>query len=190
VAFVEHGHLALGVRAQPGQRPGFPEFGLAPDQPVREPDRIGHQVRGFVAGEAEHQALVAGAERAVGVHHALVDLDRLMVEAHLHFAAIGIDAGRGILVAGIAQHLARDLRGAVANLLEQGLVGGPELAGDDDQVVGDEGFAGHLGRRLAAQEGVEDRIRNLVGELVRVSLGHRFGREEVGSRVHAFSRTE
>jgi hypothetical protein len=167
--------LASG-RSQ-GKAPGFAQFGLAPHQPVRQPDRVGHQVRRFVAGEAEHQALVAGAERAVGMHHALVDLDRLVVEAHLHFAATGVDAGCGIRVARIAQHLAGDACGAVMDRVEHGFVDGTEFAGNNDEVVGDQGFAGHLGRRLARQEGVEDRVRDLVGQLVRMALGDRLGSE-------------
>jgi hypothetical protein len=118
------------------------------------------------------------------MHDALVDLDRLVVEAHLHFAAFRVDAGRRHPVAGVAQHLARDAFSAVADASKMRRIGGAEFAGDDDQVVGDQGFAGHLGRRLARQEGVEDGIRDLVGELVGMTFRDRLGGEEIRSRAH------
>jgi hypothetical protein len=98
--------------------PDLRKAGLALHQTVRQPDRVGHAVRRLVAGVAEHQALVAGAELAVGMDDALVDLDRLVVEAHLHFALVGVDAGIGIAVAGVPQHLAGDAPGAVADVVK------------------------------------------------------------------------
>jgi hypothetical protein len=102
-----------------------------------------------------------------------------VVEAHLHFAGVRVDAGVGIRVAGVPQDLARDAFGAGADVAEDRRVGGAEFAGDDDQIIGDQGFAGHLGGRLAGEEGVEDGIRDLVGELVGMALGDRLGGEQV-----------
>jgi len=55
-----HGHLAPGVRAQEGQAAVTAQLALALDQAVRVVDRRGHELGRFVAGVAEHQALVAG----------------------------------------------------------------------------------------------------------------------------------
>ncbi len=74
---VADGDLRLGVGAQPGQAPVAPHLGLALDQPVREVDRQRHQLRRFVAGVAEHQALVARAlveVEALAFVHALRDV--------------------------------------------------------------------------------------------------------------------
>ena len=40
-------------------------------------------------------------------------------------------------------------------------------------------LAGHPGGRVLGQRGVQDRVRDLVGHLVRVTLGHRLGGEQV-----------
>ncbi len=91
--FVAAGHLALGVRAQPGQQAAFAGFSLALDQPVREGDRGRHQHVGFVAGVAEHQALVAGALvfRLLTVN-ALGDIHRLLANDVDNTAGVAVVA--------------------------------------------------------------------------------------------------
>ncbi len=53
------------------------------------------------------------------------------------------------------------------------------LAGEHDAVGGDERLAGDACFRIAADEQVDDGIGDLVGDLVRMAFGHRFGGEEV-----------
>src|SRR5574343_141771 len=63
------------------------ECGLAFDHAVREVDRQRHQRRGFVAGVAEHQALVAGALAeivVVGGIDTLSDIRALIVVGEEH----------------------------------------------------------------------------------------------------------
>ena len=81
-----------------------------------------------------------------------------MIEAYLHFAAVRVDAGIGVTVAGVLQNLAGDLLGTAANVVEDSGISRPELAGDDNQIIGNQGFAGDLGRCLAGQEGIQDRV--------------------------------
>ena len=59
ISFVLHRHLALAVRAQPVDFAAFAGFGQAVQDAMGEPDRQRHQFGSFVAGEAEHQPLVA-----------------------------------------------------------------------------------------------------------------------------------
>ena len=54
--------LALAVGAQVGNDARLADVGEAPRQPVRHGDRQRHQLLGLTAREAEHHALVAGAE--------------------------------------------------------------------------------------------------------------------------------
>ena len=58
------------------------------------------------------------------------------------------------------------------------VAGGGDLAGDVHLAGGDEGLDGDPAARVLRQHGVEDRVADLVGDLVRVALGHRLGREE------------
>ncbi len=75
VVLVNEGHLALGVRAQEGQRAAPANFGLAPDQAMGKRDRRRHQDVGLVRCVAEHEALVARALAfGIAAVHALGDI--------------------------------------------------------------------------------------------------------------------
>ena len=58
------------------------------------------------------------------------------------------------------------------------VAGGGDLAGDVHLAGGDHGLDGDPAARVLREHGVEDRVADLVGDLVRVALGHRLGREE------------
>ena len=60
-AVVHSSDLRFGIGAQPRQLATFAQFALALHQAVAIVDGKGHQGGGFVAGVAEHQALVARA---------------------------------------------------------------------------------------------------------------------------------
>ena len=177
IAPVPHGHLALGVRPQPGQLAVPAQLRLALDQPVGEQDRQGHQFRGLVAGAAEHQPLVAGADLLAPLH-ALADVRGLVAEPQQDFAAVRVDAREVAAVAGVAQESADQLRGLVADAREHGRVHGVELAAEHHQIVGEKGFAGHPGRGFGREEPVEDGVRDAVGELVGMPGGDRLGGEQ------------
>ena len=109
---IAHRHLALRVGAQEGQAAVLAQLRLALDQAVRVVDRRGHQLGRLVAGVAEHQALVAGADVQVvvaGVIDALGDVVALLVVGHQHRAALVVDAVLGVVVADALDGVARDL---------------------------------------------------------------------------------
>src|SRR6202035_2253051 len=56
-----------------------------------------------------------------------------------------------------------------------------DLALDERNPGGDQRLARDAAMRILRQEGVENRIRNLIGDLVRVSFRDRFRREEMSS---------
>ena len=97
---VANGELRLGVGAQPRQAAVLPHLALALHEPMRVVDRERHQRGRFVAGVAEHQALVAGAliEVIVGrLVDAALDVGRLAAVADHHRAAVGVEAQLGSL---------------------------------------------------------------------------------------------
>ncbi len=53
-----------------------------------------------------------------------------------------------------------------------------DLARDDDQTGGDQGLDRDAALRVLGQQGIEDGVADLVSDLVRVTLGHRLGREK------------
>ena len=73
-AVVYAGELGFGIGAQPRQKTAFAHFALALHQAVAVVDGKRHQYGGFVAGIAEHQALVACALVQI---HALAFVDAL-----------------------------------------------------------------------------------------------------------------
>jgi hypothetical protein len=54
---------------------------------------------------------------------------------------------------------------------------GGDFSGDDDQAGGGEGFAGDPAEGVFGEAGVEDGVRNLVGDLIGMAFGYGFRRE-------------
>ena len=95
VAVVLDRDLRLAVGPQVVEHAVAPRAGQALGELVREHDRQRHQLFGFRAREAEHQALIAG---AAGVH-AHRDVGRLAVNRGQHRAGFGVEP---VLAAGVA----------------------------------------------------------------------------------------
>jgi hypothetical protein len=152
---------------------------------VRIVDRRRHQVRGLVAGEAEHDALVAGAFILVaGLIDALGDVGRLAVQVA---GEVGILPVEAMLLVADPLHRLAYFRLDVGNGRRHFELAA-HLAGQHDPVGRDERFAGDARFRIAADEQIDDRVGNLVGDLVRMAFGHRFGREEVVA-AHRWARS-
>ena len=73
---------------------------------VRQHDRQRHQLRGLVAGEAEHHALIAGAAD-VDAHR---DVARLLADRDQHRRGVAVEAEAGVGVADLAQRRAHQAR--------------------------------------------------------------------------------
>jgi hypothetical protein len=169
VVDVLHRELALGVRAQPGQAAVAAHLGLALHDAVGVVDRHRHQLRRLVAGVAEHQALVAGAlleVEALAFVHALGDVGRLAVDGGEHGAGLVVEADVGVVVADALDGVLGDLAVVDVRL-------GGDLAGDDDEAGGHQRLAGDAGMLVDGQDGVEDGIGNLVGDLVGMAFADR-----------------
>ena len=172
---VTESDLRLGVRAQPGQAAVLTQFALALNKAVRVPDRGRHQIRGFVAGVAEHQALVAGTLVQVvfrGAVNALGDIGRLLVVGNKHRAAFVIDPVIGIVVTDTLDGVARHL-----DVVDVG--GGGDFAREHHEARVAEGFGSYARVRILREDRVEDGIGNLVGNLVGVPFRNGFRGEEI-----------
>src|SRR2546430_4419489 len=60
---------------------------------------------------------------------------------------------------------------------------GGDLTDDERQAGGDGGLAGDAPERVLGHDGVEDRVRDLVGDLVRVAFGDGFRGKEMVAAV-------
>ena len=93
-----------------------------------------------------------------------------------------------LLIADVLDRGANQGLQAVDDRLGEGFVlflgvarlGGADLAGQHDALGRHQGFAGDAGLGVLGQEGVDDGVRDAVGDLVRVSFGHAFRGEEEG----------
>jgi len=140
-------------------------------------DRRGHQLGRLVAGVAEHQALVAGADVQVvvaGAVHALGDVGTLLVVGHQHRAALVVDAVLGVVVADALDGVARDL-----DVVDVGAFLGGDLAGQHHQARVGQRLGRDTGIGVLRQQGVQDGIGDLVGDLVGVAFRDRLGGEEI-----------
>ncbi len=136
-------------------------------------ERRRHQAVGFVAGVAEHDALVARAFVLVvlGVH-ALGDVRRLLVQQHFDLGALPVEAL--LLVADVADGEAR----RVDDDLLGDLFGPAGLARDHDAVGRGERLAGDaqvLGRPAVLRAQAEERVDDLIGDAVADLVGMAFG---------------
>ena len=181
-AVVAHAHLRLAVGQQEGHG-GAPHRGQALGNAVREHDGQRHEHRRLIACEPEHQALVAGALLVVaillavralleGAVHALCDVGALLVERHGHAARVRVEAVLRVHVADVGDGVAH--HGGDVHLGGRG-----HLTRDHHLAGRDEGLARDPRRRVLRQHRVEDAIRDLVGDLVRVALGDGLRGEQV-----------
>ena len=161
--------LGFAVGAEEINHVLLANFGKLVRQAVRQLDRHGHQLGRLVAGEAEHQALVAG---AAGIH-AHGDVRRLLLDRADHAAGFGVESIFRAGVADVADHLASDVGKSHVSR-------GGDFAGDHDQAGGDQRFAGDAAHGVVRQHGVQHGIGNLVGNFIGMALGDRLrGKQEL-----------
>ena len=91
----------------------------------------------------------------------------------------------------LLKRLTHDALGRRLDVAEDRLVASPELAGHHDERIGKQGLAGTPSVPIPGNECVENTVRDLFGDLVRVTLGGRLGGEHNGAGLHAApSRTK
>src|SRR5688572_652456 len=173
VVLVAKRALALRVGTQPRQLAVLANFGLLLDQTVRVDDRRRHVAVGLDRRVPEHQALVAGTllfgTLAIDT---LRDVLRLLAEAVQDGARIAVEAFVRVVVTDLEHCLANDVLD-----LDHGVRG--DLAGDDHHAGLRHRLAGDAALRLLRQNRVEDRVRDLIGNLVRMSFRHGLRRKQI-----------
>ena len=150
-------HLRLGIGTQVSHRLAFTaDDGQLLEDDVREDQRRRHHLAGFVAGIAEHDALVAGALVFLGgTHDALVDVGRLLVDGRQDTARIAVELVLALRISDAVDDAAR-------HALHVDIGIRTHFTRHDHQPGGAQRFAGDLRIGIAAQEFVEDGVGNLV----------------------------
>ena len=186
---VFNGHLGFAVGPHPGQCAVSAHFGQAAGQAVGQINGHGHQHVGFVAGKAEHHALIAGADGidlgvaiAVLAHfqrviHALGDVGTLRGNGRLDAAGVAVEALAAVVETDIDDDLAHQL-------VEIDETGRRDFAQEQDEAGLDRRLAGHAGHGVLGQQGIEHGITDLVAHLIRMSFGHGLRSEQDAGRLH------
>src|SRR5579862_4851894 len=170
VAVVLDGDLGFAVGPQIVERAVAASLGKAARQFVRQHDWQRHQLGRLAARIAKHQPLVAG---AAGVD-ALADVARLFVNGGQHRARLVVEAELRAGVADVLDDLTDDF-------LKVDVAIGRDFSRDDREARGDERFAGDARDRILRDDGVENAVGNLVGDLVGMTFSHRLGCKEMAA---------
>ena len=137
-----------------------------------EDERRGHVLARLVARITEHDALVARAlVLLLLAADAPVDVGRLLVDGRQHAARIAVEA----VVAARVADAADDPAGHALHI-DVGIRA--HLARHNHEARGAERLAGYLRLGIAAQELIENGVRNLIGDLVGMSFGYGFRRKK------------
>mmetsp|Transcript_49657 Transcript_49657/g.103295 ORF Transcript_49657/g.103295 Transcript_49657/m.103295 type:complete len:433 (+) Transcript_49657:194-1492(+) len=155
------GHLSLAVRAEPPALATLADLRQRLAQARGHGMGQGHAVRGLIAGIAEHDTLIAGADiHVVLAHmHTPSDVGALLVDADQDLAglvaqALAVHAGQ-VIDEAVEANLLHD---ASHNLVVVQSCARGDLSGDHHHVVLGGGLAGHLALGVHLQAGVEDGI--------------------------------
>ena len=182
VLVVLHSDLGLAVRTEIVERAVLAHLGQTARHFMRERDGQRHELARFVAGVAEHHALVSGAVGEIVALAALLALERLvdahcdigglLVDGREHRAGLAVKAELRAVVADVAHDVAHDLRDV--DVAARG-----DLAHDENKA----GRGGALARDVAVgvlfENGVEHRVGDLIADLIGMAFGDAFGCEEI-----------
>ena len=180
ILIIFHRHLGLSVRAEVGKRAVFADLRELPHQLVGQGDGIGHQLRRLICGVAEHHTLVARADgfdlvlrhlmllRLQRLVHAHSDIRGLLVDSRDHRAVFRVKAVFPAVIANLPDRVPY-------NLLDVYIAFGGDLTHDQHHARSGSRLAGHPAHGILLKQGVQNRVGNLVADLVRVSFGYGFG---------------
>ena len=147
---------------------------------MRHVDGKRHEALALAACETKHHALIASTLRALGfAHHAARDVCRLFMKQIENAATTRIESHRRIVVSSACDcitHCLLHIEWLLVVVDELDLARNNNLSSRHQRLARASTF------RIMRKNEVEDRIRNLVSHLVRVTHRNAFGSEEVAIR--------
>ena len=162
IVLIQHCHLRLAVRLQPREA----AFVQLTAELLCQQHRQRHPLRRFIGGIAHHDPLIARAQ-LVAFAYGLRDIRRLTVQAHFERQT----AICGQLVHGVAHLRAQLFQHALH--VHAGL--GGDLARHQNPAARRHDLNGRARVGIASEMLVQQPVRELVAELVRVSCPHGLG---------------
>ena len=169
--------MGFGVGAEPRDFARLADAAEFASEVVREHDGGGHEFRGFAAGEAEHETLIARpllggflSRSAAGID-ALGDIGALAGEGVHDVDAVGVEDVFGMSITDGADGGANEL--IVIQFREGG-----DFSCDDDEIGLNQGFAGDAAVRVLGEAGIEDCIGDAVADLIGMAFADRLRRKD------------
>ena len=169
--------MGFGVGAEPRDFARLADAAEFASEVVREHDGGGHEFRGFAAGEAEHETLIARpllggflSRSAAGID-ALGDIGALAGEGVHDVDAVGVEDVFGMSITDRADGGANEL------IVIQFRAGG-DFSCDDDEIGLNQGFAGDAAVRVLGEAGIEDCIGDAVADLIGMAFADRLRRKD------------
>jgi len=172
---VEDRDLSLTIRADPRASAVLADLSEASTELGSEDVSKGHELLGLISSITEHVTLVTSANLLGG----LVDVDTLgnigglLLNSNDDVAGLVVNTLLGVVVADLLEGLAHDSLVVHLSL-------GSDLTEDHDHASLGASLASDLGVGVLLKASVKDSVRNLVADLVGVTLVHGFrGEQEV-----------
>jgi hypothetical protein len=165
VILVFDGDLSLGIRAEPSDLAAVTSNRETFDKSGRKKVSKRHHLGGLVSSIAKHVALVTGTNVLVLAPDVDTtgDVGRLLLEANHDVAGLVVKALARVVEANALDGVADDL--LVVRVALSG-----DLTEDHDHAGLGGSLTGDLGVRILSKAGIEDSVRDLIADLVRVAL--------------------
>lgn len=157
--------LGLGVGSQPSERTISSSSSKGSVKLVGQDDGQGQELLSLVSGIAEHDTLVTSSEllKSLLVVQTLGDIGRLLLNGNKHVTGLVVETLLGVIVTNVLDGVSHNL------LVVKGSLGG-DLTKDHDHTGLCGGLTGNLGERVLLEAGIKNGIRDLVTDLIGVSL--------------------
>lgn len=165
VVLVLDGDLSLGVGAEPWERAIATGSRHGSVELVSELESEGEELRGLIGSITEHDTLVTSTKLLKGlfVVQTLSNIGGLLLNGDEQVEGLVVETLGRVIVTNV-------LDGIADNLLVVELGLGGDLTENHDHTSLGGGLASDLGKGVLSQAGIEDGIRDLIGDLVRVTL--------------------
>ena len=178
IVLIFHCHLCLAIGAQICQCTVFTHLCQSSCQLMGQGNRQGHQLLCFIAGKAEHHALIAGTCIKFAVIRACFVFQR-MVNAQCDIGGLSVDSGQngaGFAVEAVfCSGVADFCQGFSDDFFNINISLCCNLAHNHNHACCGAGFAGNTGIGVLCQKCVQHAIGNLVTDFIGMSLCNRFG---------------
>ena len=177
IAVILYGHLCLSIRTQVRQGSILANLSQATGQTVGQRNGKRHIFRRFIRGIAKHHALITGTDLVITVLFTLLGFIRF-IDALSNIRGLFINgdedaAGRsikpvfGTVIADINNGLAGNL-GNINIAVRGNFPNHMDLTGCHKR------FTGNAGIGIFGKDSIQDSVRDLIGNFVRMSLGYGF----------------